>query len=114
MVGGTSKKVYFESATRVDELDDNKIPSDDRIHKYLNSVTAAATANTERMHGMTTANKSKDDQLAEMMVRLDAKDVQMENPIAQLTAPEGGGGGERKPSGCGGKPNGGNGSRPSI
>ena len=61
MVGGTSKKVYFESATRVDELDDNKIPSDDRIHKYLNSVTAAATANTACMQEMLNVNKSKDE-----------------------------------------------------
>ena len=48
------------------------------IQEYLDSVTAAATVNTERMQKMTSTIKSKDDQLAarcvqlaEMMARLD-------------------------------------------
>ena len=40
--------------------------------KYLDSLSVAATANTERMQEMMNANSPKDNQLREMMAILDA------------------------------------------
>ena len=90
----------FESSSRTDTRNDNEIRSDDMMRKYLDGVTAATTANTERMQKMANVNISKDDQLeeidnqlVEMMVRLDTKNTKVEDLIARLTALNGGGSG---------------------
>ena len=57
VVGGTANKARFESAARMDERNNNKIRSNDRMCKYLGSGTAAATANAECMQEMTNTNK---------------------------------------------------------
>ena len=73
LVGGTEKKARFKSKARTDERNNKKIRSNNTMRKYLDGVAAATTANTERMQEILSMNKSKDNQLVEMMVRLDAK-----------------------------------------
>ena len=63
------------------------------MRKYLDGVTEATTASTERMQEMASTNKSKYNQLVDIMVRLDAKNSKVEEFIARLMASNGSGNG---------------------
>ena len=79
MVGGTAKRARFESAIhtleqQTEQRDDVAISSNEMVQAYLDSFAEAASANEERIHKMKCAASSKDDQLAELIARMDARD----------------------------------------
>ena len=79
VVGGTAKRTRFESAIHTreqqpEQRDDVAISSNERVQAYLDSFAEAASANEERIQEMKCAASSKDDQLAELIARMDARD----------------------------------------
>ena len=63
------------------------------MRKYLDGVTEATTASTERMQKMASTIKSKYNQLVDIVVRLDAKNAKVEELIARLMVSNGSGSG---------------------
>ena len=84
MVGGTAKRAQFESARHTreqrepiiepEQRDDAKISNNERVQAYLDSFAEAASANEERIQEMKCAASSKDDQMAELIARMDVRD----------------------------------------
>ena len=93
-IGGTAKKARFESSLNAQERrgpppeqrdDDDTISPDDSLQEYLDNILSASTAKEERSQHMADDARRKDDQLAAMLSRMDAKDKQMTDLIAQVT-----------------------------
>ena len=55
------------------------------MREYLDNISTASSAKEERMQQMANDARRKDDQLAAMLSRMDAKDQQMNDLIAQVT-----------------------------
>ena len=56
------------------------------MQEYLDNILSASTAKAERIQQMADDVRRKDDQLASMLSRMDAKDKQMTDLIAQVTS----------------------------
>ena len=84
MVRGTAKKSRFESASHrreqcapaiaPEQQDDVEISNNERVQAYLDSFAEAALANEERIQEMKYASASKDDQMANITVKMEARD----------------------------------------
>ena len=80
VVGGTAKRTRFESAIHTreeqqpEQCDAEAISSNERVQAYLDSFAEAASANDERNQEMKCAASSKDNQLTELIARMDARD----------------------------------------
>ena len=84
MVGGTTKKARFESARHTreqraldivpEQRDNFEISNNERVQVYLDSFAEATLANKERIQEMKCAATSKDDQMAHIIARMDARD----------------------------------------
>ena len=99
-IGGTAKKARFESSPNVreerepepEQLDGkNAIGSDDAIQEYIDNALTASMAKEERMQEMAEDARRKDNQLAVMLTRMDAKYKQVTELIAQVTPMKTGG-----------------------
>ena len=90
-VGGTAKRARFESAIHTREQrqpiiepeqgHDVEISSNERVQAYLDSFAEAASVNKEHIQEMKCDASSKDDQMAELIARMDARDNERDKQI---------------------------------